>query len=158
MPQPSVLLFHPDPVEARVLTGMLRTAGYQVHATDTVTDATAILTCQPLDVVIVDGSLGGQDHTRFLCDARVAYPDLPRLLIAESERSETALQALRTGRVQGIIRRPPRSVELLVAVELALTDPEALRDRDPHLVREPAEAEKTLDTAERLIWTESNTG
>ncbi len=150
MQQPTILVFHPDPVEVRVLKGMLRTAGYRVRATEYVTEATEILTTERIDVVIVDGSLGDAGPTRFLADARVAYPDLPRLLIADSERSEHALKAIRNGQAQGIIRRPASSVELLGAVELALSDPDAL-DPATEVPADPA-------GSGRFVWTESETG
>ena len=172
MTQSVVLLFHPDPVEVRVLTGMLRTAGYEVHATSLLSDARAILTNLAVDVVVVDGAQGSTPAAQLVVDARKRFPEVPRLLLVESERSELALDALRTGQVHGVIRRPARSVDLITTVSLALADLAALHP----MLREAAGVDVALDvevdididiapadealeeTRERLPWSDSQTG
>lgn len=138
MNQAGILLYHTDPVEVRVLTGMLRAAGYRVLATDSLTEARLLLVTLPVDVLVVDWPAETGAPPALLSQVSLRCPSVLRLLLVDREQSGLALRALRVGLVHGLVYKPVRSTDLVTAVELAVKDPEALQ---------PAEgsAEASLD-------------
>ncbi|MDY0000704.1 MAG: hypothetical protein RBU30_05375 [Polyangia bacterium] len=130
MQHASILLYHADPVEARVLTGMLRAVGYRVLATDSLNEARLLLVTLPVDVLIVDWPQEASAPPTLLSQVSQRCPAVLRLMLVDREQSGPALRALRVGLVHGLVYKPVRSTDLVAAVELAVKDPEALQPAD----------------------------
>lgn len=127
MHQTGILLYHTDPVEVRVLTGMLRAAGYRVLATDSQDEARLLLVTLPVDVVLVDWPADAAAPPSLLSQVSQRCPRMLRLLLADRDQAPQALRALRVGLVHGIVYKPVRNSDLVTAVELAVKDPEVLQ-------------------------------
>lgn len=121
-----ILLYHTDPVEVRVLTGMLRAAGFRVLATDSLGEAKLLLVTLPVDVLVVDWPADAGAPPGLLSQVSQRCPRILRLMLADRDQAAQALRALRVGLVHGIVYKPVRAADLVAAVELAVTDPEAL--------------------------------
>lgn len=131
MSQSGILLYHTDPVEVRVLTGMLRAAGFRVLATDSLNEARLLLVTLPVDVLVVDWPSDVSAPPNILSQVSQRCPQVLRLLLVDRDQSAQALRALRVGLVHGLVFKPVRSTDLVAAVELAVKDPGALQPAGP---------------------------
>lgn len=127
MHQTGVLIYHTDPVEVRVLTGMLRAAGYRVLSTDSVNEVKLLLVTLPVDVFIIDAPECQEAPPALLAQVCQRCPNVLRLLLVNCASCPWALGAMRQGLIHGMVGKPVRSTELISTVELAVTDPEALQ-------------------------------
>lgn len=152
MNDPTILLFHPDPVEVRVLTGMLRSAGYRVVAVAGARDARVVLAAESVRVALVDGERNLGVSAQILREVERRSESVACVLVAGSDQARFVERALGGGRAVAVVPAPATASDLLATVSLAMTDPEALRPARA----EPRGASEAREG--RFTWSDSQVG
>ena len=162
MNQAKVLIVEDDPALSEALGDTLEFAGYNVVSAPDGRVAQQVLTAQPIDLVVSDVQMQHMDGHALLRHVRLRYPDLPMLLMTAYGTIENAVQAIRGGAVDYLVK--PFEAEVLVkSVDQLLANrctdqcapvAEDVRSREVvQLARRVADSEATV-----MIGGESGTG
>ncbi len=163
MSQATVLIVEDDPALREALSDTLELAGYPVRAAEGGSAALEILRQEPVGIVVSDVQMRPMDGHRLLRRIKAGYPNLPVLLMTAYGTIEKAVDAMRDGAVDYLIK--PFEAEVLVskvaghilaAVDKLQRGPivEDLRSREVlELARRVSHSEATV-----LINGESGTG
>jgi PAS domain S-box-containing protein len=129
-----VLLLEDDPVDADLIQGLLEADGFACEATRVQTrpEFVAALENGNLDVILADHSLPSFDGFSALNLAASARPDLPFIFVSGSLGEELAIEALKIGATDYVLKT--RLSRLVPAVH------RALRERQQNAERTRAEA------------------
>ena len=137
-----MLLVEDDVESAKTMQVMLRRRGVSVWHVGSGEEAVAIFAADEFDVVVSDIRLGGMSGVDVLRAIRQKYPDFPVILLTAYDTLQTAIEAIRLG-AQNYILKPLSSIEILLepvkaAVEHSrlVTENLALRDRLQQLASE----------------------
>ena len=114
-----VLLVEDDPVMRRRVAMVLTQSGYQVTESQTGPEALGILDRLTHDAVIVALEFSATDSADLLLEIRRRAPETPVLLLSEPSRLELAVQTLRRGADDYLIR-PPDPFELRTRLDRLL--------------------------------------
>jgi diguanylate cyclase (GGDEF)-like protein len=116
----SILIVDDDPSICRILEIMLREAGHQAIACQTVPDALVLLKSrQHYDIVLADLKLPGEDGFSLLEKVREMDNTIVRIVITGHVTAEHAISALRHGSYD-FIRKPFNKEDLLIIMDRAL--------------------------------------
>jgi DNA-binding NtrC family response regulator len=137
-----VLIIDDEPALRQVLSVMLSRAGHSVDAAATASEAAARLARGDVDVALCDIKLGDDNGVDLLRNSRAAGLDTAFLMITAFASVETAVEALRAGAFDYLIK-PVRSEELMH--QLAQIDSmRGLKDENRALRRVVGEAESRM--------------
>jgi DNA-binding NtrC family response regulator len=102
-----------------VLSALLRDAGYKVSAVDNPFAALELLTREPIALVLSDLKMPRMDGLEFYSRAQQEYGPLPFILLTAFATVETALDAMKAGIFDYLIK-PFNNEEILLTVAKAL--------------------------------------
>jgi two-component system, NtrC family, response regulator AtoC len=115
----SVLLVDDDPAVAKVLGALLAQAGLTVHTAKDGAEALALLGQKPIDVVVSDVRMPGMSGLELLAEVTRAYADVPVVLITAHGTVPMAVEAMKAGAADFILKPFDRE-EILFTVRKAL--------------------------------------
>ncbi|MCC6697242.1 MAG: sigma-54-dependent Fis family transcriptional regulator [Candidatus Hydrogenedentes bacterium] len=113
----------------RILTVLFEKDGHEVLEADTVQKGLAVLTAQPLDLVITDQRLPDGDGLSLLAAAKDADPTLPVIMITAYATIELAVTAMREGAFD-FITKPFNPDTVRAAVARACSHAALLRENE----------------------------
>nr|WP_242589000.1 sigma-54 dependent transcriptional regulator [Corallococcus macrosporus] len=133
-----VLVVDDDPALLKVLGALLTQAGLTPHPASNAKDALALLARRPIDVVLSDVRMPGMSGMELLAEVGRGWPDVPVLLMTAHGTVPLAVEAMKAGAADFVLKPFDRE-ELLFTLKKAL-----LQASNPP---EPARAEgKALDS------------
>ncbi len=126
-----------DPHFLQALERVLAQNGYEVRTASTTVEALAQLEKGPVDLMLCDLCLPGNDALHLLRDLRTRKCSFPVIILTAAGSVESYLEAMNCGAFD-YVTKPVRDAELLALIRRAL-DHEARRSSSPFpLTEEPA--------------------
>ncbi|MCP3144274.1 sigma-54-dependent transcriptional regulator [Pyxidicoccus xibeiensis] len=166
----NVLLVDDDPAVAKVLGALLTQAGLTAHVARDGQEALSLLGRKPIDVVVSDVRMPGMDGMQLLTEVARGWPDVPVILLTAHGTVPLAVEAMRAGAADFVLKPFDRE-EILFTVRKALlrahddTAREPLRAPSPFIGSSRAMADvqtmlakAATGTATVLLRGESGTG
>lgn len=126
----SVLLVDDDPAVAKVLGALLAQAGLTVHTTKNGSEALAVLGQKPIDVVVSDVRMPGMSGLELLAEVTRTYADVPVVLITAHGTVPMAVEAMKAGAADFILKPFDRE-EILFTIRKALLRAQGDAERLP---------------------------
>ena len=130
-----VLLVDDDPGVAEVLGLLLEREGYAVSQAATRKQAIALVESRELDVVVTDLKLPDGTGLEVIAGVRARRPRLPIIMITSYSSMESAIDALRAGANDYVIK-PFDNNEFLRAISRALNERRTVRGARPLAIEE----------------------
>ncbi|MFB1479449.1 sigma-54-dependent transcriptional regulator [Corallococcus sp. RDP092CA] len=125
-----VLVVDDDPALLKVLGALLTQAGLTPHPASSAKDALAQLARRPIDVVLSDVRMPGMSGMELLAEVGRGWPDVPVLLMTAHGTVPLAVEAMKAGAADFVLKPFDRE-ELLFTLKKALLhasqDPEPAR-------------------------------
>jgi len=151
MAEAQVMVVEDDADLLEALSETLSTAGYAVaHARDG-SDALKLLEQQQFDLVVSDIQMPNMDGHSMLKKVKENHPDLPVMLMTAYGSIQQAVDAMRDGAVDYMVK--PFEAEVLVnMVSRYAGQP---KDRDSSMVAEDAKSKKMLSIAKRVAQSDA---
>lgn len=137
LPEPSttrILVVDDEPLQLKALVDVLRLEGYEVQGWESADVALANACFADADLLITDLRMPGVDGIEFIRRVQVLYPDLPAILVTAHASIESAVDAMRSGAVDYVLK-PFRLSTMISTVERALAL-QRLRRRNNQLQQE----------------------
>ena len=134
MKPPSVLLIDDEPLIRLSMTDALKAVGYDVRAAATGQDGLVLLAENTFDIVITDLRLPGADGLELLQACKQRSPQTEVILITAHGSVETAVEAMKRGAYDFIMK--PFSMEELLLIVERVTNVLALRQENLELREE----------------------
>jgi two-component system response regulator AtoC len=155
MSDASLLVVDDDAAVGRVLTALLAQAGYKATLAPSAEVALATLEKSPVDLVISDVRMPGMDGLELLKTLRVKQPELPVVLLTAHGTVPMAVEAMREGAADFLLK-PFNRDEVLFVVKKVLDSSEVARAAPPQVqgaatVEGMIGASSSLDEARGLI-------
>ncbi|HEU0301081.1 MAG TPA: sigma-54 dependent transcriptional regulator [Longimicrobium sp.] len=119
MSEPTLLVVDDEPNIRRVLELSLGDAGYRVLTASTAAQASRLLAAERVDLLLTDLQLPDRSGLELLDEVRAARPDLPVILITAYGTVESAVQAIRAGAFDYVMK-PFRVEEIEALAQRAL--------------------------------------
>ncbi|MET0398338.1 MAG: sigma-54 dependent transcriptional regulator [Longimicrobiaceae bacterium] len=119
MSEPTLLVVDDEPNIRRLLELSLGDGGYRVLTAATAAEASRLLASERVDVLLTDLQLPDRSGLELLAEVRAARADLPVILITAYGTVESAVQAIRAGAFDYVMK-PFRVEEIEALVERAL--------------------------------------
>ncbi len=149
----SILVVEDDADLREALCVTLELAGYDYHQAESAERALALLAELPVDMVVSDVNMGEMDGHQLLRQVNQLYPAMPVLLITAYGQVDRAVDAIRNGAVDYLLK-PFEPEQLLSIVERyvgsALTATDAIEP-----IAEEASSKQLLQLARRVAVTDS---
>ncbi len=151
MAEAQVMVVEDDADLLEALSETLSTAGYEVaHARDG-SDALKLLEQQQFDLVVSDIQMPNMDGHSMLKKVKENHPDLPVMLMTAYGSIQQAVDAMRDGAVDYMVK--PFEAEVLVnMVSRYAGQP---KDQDSSMVAEDAKSKKMLSIAKRVAQSDA---
>ncbi|MBZ4407776.1 sigma-54-dependent transcriptional regulator [Myxococcus faecalis] len=115
----TVLLVDDDPAVAKVLGALLGQAGLATHTARNGTEALSLLERWPVDVVVSDVRMPGMDGMQLLAEMGRLWPDVPVILITAHGTVPLAVEAMKAGAADFVLKPFDRE-EILFTIRKAL--------------------------------------
>lgn len=128
LPLLNVLVVEDEPIEAELLSLMLRDAGYGTHAAADLESALNVMDRQRIDLIISDYYLEKSTGVEVLAYLRRLFPDVPRIMVSGANDSAVVMQAVNRGGVLAFLPKPIEFDALLAAIRSLLDNIEHGRD------------------------------
>ncbi|WP_207062418.1 sigma-54 dependent transcriptional regulator [Motiliproteus sp. SC1-56] len=143
-----------DDLELReALCDTLDLAGYGFKGVDSGEAALELLTREPMDMVVSDVNMGGMDGHALLAEIKRRHPGLPMMLITAYGQVDRAVDAIRNGAVDYLLK--PFEPEQLLAIVGRYADSQLEAGSVPEPVAEEASSKQLLQLARRVASTDS---
>ncbi|MFT5721911.1 MAG: two-component system response regulator FlrC [Motiliproteus sp.] len=153
MTQACVLVVEDDAELREALCDTLDLAGYRFKAVDSAEAALLLLQAETVDMVVSDVNMGGMDGHALLAKIKQLKPALPVLLITAYGAVDRAVDAIRMGAVDYLLK-PFEPDQLLAIVERYAASRLLLRGGSEPIA-ESASAKQLLQLARRVAATDS---
>ncbi|GMU02861.1 acetoacetate metabolism transcriptional regulator AtoC [Corallococcus caeni] len=114
-----VLVVDDDPALLKVLGALLTQAGLTPHPASSAKDALALLARRPIDVVLSDVRMPGMSGMELLAEVGRGWPDVPVLLMTAHGTVPLAVEAMKAGAADFVLKPFDRE-ELLFTLKKAL--------------------------------------
>lgn len=101
---------------------------YEVFVAGSAHEALAIMSHEPMDVVISDEKMPGMSGSELIAIVRKKYPDTIRIILTGHASIESAIRAINKGEVYRFITKPCNSTELAITVHKAIQHKELLKE------------------------------
>jgi DNA-binding NtrC family response regulator len=98
------------------LTEFLEDSGFQAFEARTGKQGLAIIKKQPIDLLILDIRLAGENGMDILKEVKSQYPDIEVIMISAHGDMDTVIEAMRLGAID-YLRKPFRHIDLRVSIE-----------------------------------------
>ena len=115
-----ILLVDDDPHVTAALQDALRREPYDILSAGSAEGGLALLSRQPVDVVISDERMPGLSGSEFLALVRQRMPDTVRMLLTGQASLEAAIRAINEGEIFRFFTKPCRAAELAAAIRQGL--------------------------------------
>lgn len=115
----TVLVVDDEPVIRENLERLLRGAGYELTVAANGQEALARAQAQEFEVVLLDIKMPGMSGIEVLDQLHARYPDTAVIMVTAMGDVQTAVQAMRSGAYDYILK-PPDLDDILVRVEKAI--------------------------------------
>lgn len=150
-----------SPLDAEVIRMTLTQGGidYMLKRVETQAEFVAALETEPFDLILADYSLPGFDGIAALEIARNSCPEIPFIFVAGSLGEELAIEALKQGAVDYVLKQ--RLERLVPSVQRALREAKerrdrqraeaALRDSEANLIAELVDSQRLQYISSQLI-------
>jgi DNA-binding NtrC family response regulator len=115
----TILIVDDEPNMRWVLGGALEQAGYVVHSAESGDDAAGLLVRAPIDLVLLDLKLRGEDGLTILRRLRERRPELVVLILTAHGTVPTAVEAMQLGAAD-FLRKPFDVEEVVFKITRAL--------------------------------------
>ncbi|KIQ02564.1 MULTISPECIES: sigma-54 dependent transcriptional regulator [Pseudomonas] len=149
-----VLLVEDDRALRQALADTLELGGYDYRAVDCAEAALVAIAEEPFGLVISDVNMPGMDGHRLLAEIRERQPQLPVLLMTAFAAVERAVEAIRRGAADYLVKPFEPKVLLALVARHALGRAGGL-EQDGPVAREPASLQ-LLELAARVARSDSN--
>lgn len=116
-----VLIVDDDPELRSALRKYVEHTGWRVAEADSVEQATRFLSQHPVDMVIADYSMPGQNGLELFQRMRVQYPHIVRVLLTGHTDLHLALHALNRGLADRFLTKPWDELCLLTILRDSMT-------------------------------------
>ena len=126
--QHTVLVVDDEPVIREMLTEALTREPYEILCAGSAEEALAILSQEPVDVVLSDEKMPGMDGSEFLAIVRQQYPDTIRMILTGHASLESAIRAINEGEIYRFFTKPCNMVDLMVTIRQALQQKELMAE------------------------------
>ncbi len=171
-----ILIVDDDALSREFLTEAVRSLGHEAVAASGVDDAVNRLRSTAFDLVLTDLRMPGSDGIELVRTVAGEFADLPTVLVTAHGTIDTAVEAMRQGAVDFLIKPcTPESIEIVInridrakrlTAENAYLRAEVTGADGAKIISESVSMQETLDSAERiasskgtvLITGESGTG
>jgi DNA-binding NtrC family response regulator len=118
-PRARVLVVEDEPYVRQSLLEVLRARDYEVEAAPSVADALAYLSRSPVDVVLTDLKMPGQDGRELVRRMQASAPDVPVIVLTGHGTIASAVECLKAG-ASDYLPKPADPEALQVTIERAL--------------------------------------
>ncbi len=147
-----VLLVEDDRALREALADTLQLGGLAYRAVDCAESALQALTQEPFSLVVSDVNMPGMDGHQLLALVRQRYPQLPVLLMTAFGAVERAVDAMRQGAADYLVKpfEPKTLLDLVARHALG----KAVGDGDGPVANEPA-SQRLLELASRVAQSDS---
>ena len=137
----TILVVDDEPHLRRSLMLILQRAGYQVTVAGSAREARHFLQAGPFDLIFLDLKMPEVDGLTFLAEIREQYPDLPVLILTAHATLESAMEAVRQGARDYLLKPIMPNVILARVAKVLETQARPRRQREitsqiDHLVDE----------------------
>lgn len=155
-----VLVVDDEPALCRALSRTLEMAGFKVEQAGSGTDALAIVTAKPLDVIVSDITMPQMNGLELLRAVRERDLDVPVILMTGNPTIDTATQAVEHGALRYLLK-PVSSAALIENVERATKlrrmarlkrEAAELFGSEEKLLGDRAALEMSLSRAMQTVW------
>jgi DNA-binding NtrC family response regulator len=118
-PKAKLLLADDEPLYLQVTSELLRKAGYSCTCVSDAPSAIAVLQNEPIDLVLTDLNMPGNLKLELLRAGRQTWPDVPLLVITGVPSLPTAIESVRLG-IADYLVKPVKFDVLLQSIERVL--------------------------------------
>ena len=101
---------------------------YEVFVAGSAREALAIMSHEPMDVVISDEKMPGMSGSELIAIVHKKYPDTIRIILTGHAGFESAIRAIYEGEVYRFITKPCNSTDLAITVHKAIQHKELLKE------------------------------
>ncbi len=126
-PNTRVLLVDDDHHLLHSMADWLNSLGFQTFLSSDLKSAQNWLSCETIDVALVDLRLGSEDGFELLEHCRRHYPALPVLIMTGYATVDTGVEAIRAGAFD-LLTKPLIDDELLMSINRALTQQQVINE------------------------------
>ena len=116
----SILVVDDDAAVSKVLCALLEQEGYRATHVGSAEAGLEAMERRPVDTVVTDLKMPGMDGMAFLREVRIRWPDVPVLMLTAHGTVPLAVEAMRRGAADFILKPFDRD-ELLFSVKKALS-------------------------------------
>lgn len=148
-----VLIVEDDPDLREALCDTLELAGYAYRQAPSAEEALVLLSAEMVDMVISDVNMGDMDGHQLLEKINQLYPCLPVLLITAYGQVDRAVDAIRNGAVDYLLK--PFDSEQLLDIVARYVDSSLGDSNSPEPVAEEGSSKQLLQLARRVAGTDS---
>ena len=147
----SILIVEDDKVLAEALEDMLSLASYEVVVVNEATAALALLNRQSFSLVLSDVHMPGMDGHDLLRRIKALHPETPVLLMTAYATVEKAVEAIREGAVDYMVKPFEADVLITTVARYALNE----SDSQQGVIAEDARSRELLQLASRVASSEA---
>ncbi|MFC1609678.1 sigma-54-dependent transcriptional regulator [Myxococcota bacterium] len=119
----TILVVDDDPAIGRVLAALLQQDGLDCRQAENATKALRVLQTEPIDVVVSDIKMPGKSGMELLPEIHEVWPGLPVIMLTAHGSVPTAVEAMRLGAADFILKPFDRQ-EILFVIRKALATTE----------------------------------
>ena len=149
----TILVVDDEPHLRRSLMLILQRAGYQVTVAGSAREARHFLQAGPFDLIFLDLKMPEVDGLTFLAEIREQYPDLPVLILTAHATLESAMEAVRQGARDYLLKPIMPNVILARVAKVLETQARPRRQREI-----TSQIDHLVDELKRLDGTAPHTG
>jgi DNA-binding NtrC family response regulator len=112
----NVLILDDEKRFTEELTEYLQGSGFQAYEANTGASGLSILKKQPIDLLILDVRLPGENGLDILKEVKFKYPNMEVIMVSAHGDMETVINAMRLGAID-YLRKPFRHIDIRIAIE-----------------------------------------
>jgi DNA-binding NtrC family response regulator len=151
-----ILVVDDDPGVLALLKATLSTTKHHITCCGSPSDAIQQLASGSFDVILSDYMMPGMTGLELLEIAATSSPDAIRFLLTAAATLDTAVDAMKAGKLDRLIRKPWGTAALLHAVEEAAYERAVRRVRQP--TQPPVQAATASSTTDNPLQDTASTG
>jgi DNA-binding NtrC family response regulator len=126
----TVLIVDDDPSILELLSTILGPS-HRILTSACALEAETILQSQPVQVILCDHHMDGEEGLAFLTRIAKAYPSIPKVLVTGDVQTELLLEAINKGHLFRFLVKPFKASQVVQVVEDALAYHQAAGRRKP---------------------------
>jgi len=112
------------------LKRLLRPTGHRVHIANSGAEGLAVLSENPIDVVVSDMRMPEMDGAEFLTNVANKWPDTTRMLLTGYADLSSAIEAINSGSIARYLTKPWQDNDLVMCLEQAIETQHLTREKN----------------------------